>query len=269
MKTQINKKINILFLGDIFGEPGIQIVEQQLPNLIKEHKIDFTIAQAENVSGRKGFVKLDYNRLKNAGVDVFTLGNHVWANEGIHEIIQNEDVIRPANIPSYYPGKGSNIFKIKNKSIRVTSLMGITFNKLNKPWNEEYANNFFDEIDNILQQEKADFHFIDFHGETTSEKHVIALYLDGVINGIAGTHTHVQTNDDQMLPKGTLYISDAGMCGPIQSAIGVSFESVYLKMRYNENSRFSISNNKCQINGVVMGFNTDLTKQFIYKIKQL
>ncbi|MDJ1646399.1 TIGR00282 family metallophosphoesterase [Mycoplasma phocimorsus] len=269
MKKQENKKLKILFLGDIFGEPGIKIVEKELPSIIAQHKIDFVIAQAENVSGRKGFIPSDYNRLKLAGVNVFTLGNHVWANEDIHEIIENEDVIRPANISSHYPGKGTNIFYINNISIRITSLMGITFNKLNRPWNEEYADNFFDKIDEILLEEKTDFHFIDFHGETTSEKHVIVLYLDGKINGLAGTHTHVQTNDDQILPNGTLYISDAGMCGPIQSAIGVSFESVYLKMRYNENSRFSVSNNKCQINGVVMEFNTDLLQQSIYKIKQI
>ncbi|WP_416738079.1 TIGR00282 family metallophosphoesterase [Mycoplasmopsis meleagridis] len=253
----MNKKLKILFIGDIFGEPGIKIVEKYLPNLIKEKKIDFVIAQAENVSGRKGFAKKDYLRLKKAGINYFTLGNHVWANDEILTFINNNDLSRPANVDNSYPGKGSQIVKINNKTLRITALMGITFNKLLFPWKEETANNFFDCIDNILNyQERADFHFIDFHAETTSEKNVLALYLDGRIDALVGTHTHVQTNDARILPNKTCFISDVGMCGPINSAIGANFEEVYLKMRYQKNVKFKVSSNKSQFNGVLISLNS-------------
>lgn len=252
-----NQKIKLLFIGDIFGEPGVEFVEEILPLIKKEYLIDFVIAQAENVSGRKGFVKEDYLRLKKSGINAFTLGNHVWAKKEILEIIHNDDVIRPANINPQYAGEGSRVFDVDGKSLRVTQLMGITFNKLSPPWNEDYADNFFDSIDNIIKfKEKCDFHFIDFHAETTSEKNVLGLYLDGKVDAVCGTHTHVQTNDDKKLPNFTLYITDVGMTGPSNSAIGADFESVYEKMRFDKPSKFEVSKNKQQFNGVVMELNT-------------
>ncbi|MEA4115683.1 TIGR00282 family metallophosphoesterase [Mycoplasma sp. 744] len=252
-----NKKIKILFIGDIFGFPGIKILEKFLPSLKTKYHFDMIIAQAENVSGRKGFNKNDYQKLKEMGVNHFTIGNHVWANEEILEFINNNDISRPANISNSYPGMGSRIVKIKNKTIRITSLMGITFNKLLSPWKEEYADNFFDCIDNIINyQEKTDFHFVDFHAETTSEKNVLGLYLDGKVDALVGTHTHVQTNDARLLPKFTCYITDVGMCGPLNSAIGANFDEVYQKMRYQKNAKFKISPNKSQFNAVLLTLNT-------------
>lgn len=261
-----NKQLNVLFLGDIFGEPGIQKVEELLPYLIQKHNIDFVIAQAENVSGRKGFVKKDYLRLKQAQVDAFTLGNHVWAKDDILKIIANNDLIRPANINPTYPGSGTRVFEIDQKTIRVTSLMGITFNKLLSPWTEEYANSFFDTIDSIVENDKADFHVVDFHAETTSEKNVLGLYLDGKISAIVGTHTHIQTNDDRVLPNGTLFISDAGMCGPMNAAIGANFNEVYKNMRFGTHHRYKVSKNPSQLNGVVLKLNSDKTRNEIFKI---
>ncbi|WP_029512950.1 TIGR00282 family metallophosphoesterase [Mycoplasmopsis iners] len=253
-----NKKIKVLFIGDIFGEPGIEMVKKTLPTLKAEKNIDLVIAQGENISGRKGLNFHDYLTLKEYGVDFFTLGNHVWANSEIFQFINNNDLARPANIDAEYPGKGSQIVTLKNgTTIRITALMGISFNKLLAPWNQEYANNFFDTIDQILQYgEKTDFHFVDFHSETTSEKYVLGLYLDGKVDGFVGTHTHVQTNDAHTLPKHTCYITDVGMCGPYDCAIGANFEEVYLKMRYDQNAKFKVSNNKCQFNAVLMTLNT-------------
>lgn len=254
-----NKMIKILFIGDIFGQPGIDNVKQNLPILLKEHNIDLVIAQAENVSNRKGFIAKDYYALKECGVDVFTLGNHVWAQNGIFEIINNNDIVRPLNIPNSYAGQGSVVVNIPNKNatIRVTSLMGIMFNKLLAPWYHEYAENFFDAIDNVIEnQQKTDFHFVDFHAETTSEKAVLSLYLDGKVDAVCGTHTHVQTNDARVLPNGTCFISDAGMTGPSNAAIGANFEEVYKHMRYNSMVRFVVSPNKTQFNGVVLKLNT-------------
>lgn len=253
-----NKKINILFIGDIFDQKGIEAVEKYLDNLKQKYNIDVVIAQCENVSNRKGFVKKDYLKLKELGVDVFTLGNHVWAQEGIFEIINNPDIARPLNIESTYAGKGSLIFQTKsNISLRITSLMGITFNKLFYPWKQEYGNNFFDAIDDILEYgEKTDFHFVDFHGETTSEKAVLSVYLDGKVDALCGTHTHVQTNDARVLEKGTCFITDVGMTGPHNCAIGANYEEVYQNMRYGAFCRFVASENEPQFNAVVLELNT-------------
>ena len=247
--------MKVLFMGDIFGEPGIIATEKHLPKFINSNKIDLVIAQAENVSGRKGLVVKDYDRLKNAGVDIFTMGNHVWAKDQINRIIENEDIIRPYNIEKGYPGRGTNTFTLKGKTIRVTSLLGRDFNELRTGWRENKANNFFDAFDKIHARDKADYHIIDFHGEVTSEKSVFGLYVDGKVSAILGTHTHVQTADARILPKGTAYMTDAGSTGPINSAIGADYDSVYRKMRYNERVRFGVSDNPVQLNGAILSLN--------------
>lgn len=246
-------KLNVLFIGDIFGKPGIDIVKKYLIDLKKEHKIDFVIAQSENVSGRKGLIPEDYEHLKKIGINAFTLGNHVWAKKSIKSIINNDDIIRPLNINDEYSGHGSSVFTINNKiNLRVTSLLGITFNPLNSPWKESQANNFFDAIDKVIENDKSDFHIIDFHAETTSEKSVLALYLDGKASALIGTHTHVQTSDAKVFPNNLVYITDAGMCGPTNSAIGANFQEVYEKMRYEKMVPFKVSNNTPQFNAVVL-----------------
>ncbi|WP_129649013.1 TIGR00282 family metallophosphoesterase [Metamycoplasma arthritidis] len=243
--------INVLFLGDIFGDSGITFVEKMLPQLKKDYNIDFVIAQAENVSGRKGFEPREYLRLKAAGVDAFTLGNHVWFKKGIYDIIGNNDLIRPANVEKKYPGSGVRLFEVCGKKIAVMAFMGITFNPLFAPWEEEQANNFFDEFDRIYAEVKADYYIIDFHAETTAEKAIFSLYVDGKASAFFGTHTHVQTNDARLLPKGTYFLTDAGMCGPRDCAIGANFQEVYEKMRFDAHKSFKVSKNQCQLNGVL------------------
>lgn len=255
--------LTILFIGDIFGNPGIQNVRDTLPELKKEYNIDFVIAQCENVSGRKGIRFKDYLKLKKIGINAFTFGNHVWAKNEILDFIENEDMIRPLNIDDEYPGKGTRLFEINDFKIRVSSVMGLTFNKLLTPWKQEYANNFFDSIDPYLKIPGEDFHFVDFHAETTSEKNVFGLYLDGKISAIVGTHTHVQTNDARILPKGTAYVSDAGMTGPKNAAIGANFEEVYKKMRFNHSEKFKVSKNRSSFNGVVVKLNKNEENQII------
>ncbi|MGL5205630.1 MAG: TIGR00282 family metallophosphoesterase [Metamycoplasmataceae bacterium] len=249
------KKLNILFIGDIFGKPGIEKVEKELATLKSKYNIDFVIAQSENVSGRKGFIKKDYDKLSKIGVNAFTLGNHVWSKKDIDVIINKPNIIRPLNIEEHYPGKGSSVFDINGTTLRVTSLMGITFNKLNQPWQEDYANSFFDSIDEIIEKNEAHFHLVDFHAETTSEKNVLAVYLDGKVDALIGTHTHVQTNDAKIFKKNMAYVTDAGMTGPSNCAIGANFQEVYEKMRYNTFSRFKVSENPSQFNGVLIKLN--------------
>lgn len=253
--------MKILYIGDIFGDQAIAMLEKHLKKIIIKNKIDFVIAQGENVSGRKGLVPKDYHRLKKAGINVFTMGNHVWAKREIKEIINNEDIIRPYNVNSSYPGKGYGVFTIKGQTLKITSILGIAFNNLYYGWNEETAYNFFDAFDQLEKTtEKTDFTFVDFHAETTSEKNVFGLYVDGKVNALVGSHTHVATNDARTLPKGTAYLTDAGMTGPINGAIGASYESVYQKMRYDKRSRFEVSKNSIQLQGAIVSFNKNNNK---------
>ncbi|MGX9339536.1 TIGR00282 family metallophosphoesterase [Mycoplasma sp. 332] len=263
------ENINILFLGDIFGNPGIDFVIKNLDKIIKDENIDFVIAQSENVSGRKGFIPEHYFQLKNAGVNAFTLGNHVWAKHEIMDIIDNNDLIRPVNIDQGYPGSGIRLFDVKGNKIAVISFMGITFNPLLQPWKQEVANNFFDKFDEVYSLYKADYYIVDFHAETTSEKSVFGLYVDGKADALIGTHTHIQTNDAKILPHGTYYLTDAGMCGPRDCAIGSNFEEVYQKMRYDARLPFKVSNNKCQFNGVVFTLTKNKDKKMIKLINFL
>lgn len=252
--------MKVLFIGDIFGQVGKNAIKEHLPKIKKNHKIDFVIAQGENVTNRKGLSKKDYKELVDAGIDVFTMGNHVWANSEINDLIQkHKNIIRPLNVPGDVIGSGTNLFKTKNnKIIRVTSVLGITFNKLQNPWNVNYANNFFDSIDLYLDSKDHDYHIIDFHSETTSEKAVFSLYCDGKVNALVGTHTHVQTADERTLPKGTAFITDVGMTGPKNSAIGANYLEVYKKMRYNERVKFKESKNRSQFNAVIIKFGKKL-----------
>lgn len=259
--------IKILFIGDVFGTPGILELERRLPSLLADYEIDFVIAQAENVSGRKGFTPRDYARLQRAGVNAFTLGNHYLAKPEVQRILGCADVISPANLPTYSNSAGSRVFSVKNYTIRVTSLLGIAFNSLQLPWKQTVADNFFDTIDNILvniDPHSEDFHIVDFHAETTSEKSVLGLYLDGRVDAVLGTHTHVQTNDARILPKGTFYITDVGMTGPSNCAIGVNYNEVYEKMRYNSRQRFRVSDNPTQFNGVIITLSPD--KRHTFKV---
>ncbi len=246
--------MNILFIGDIFGEPGILALEKHLRKFINKNHIDFVIAQGENVSGRKGLVPKDYDRLKQAGVNAFTMGNHVWAKKQITKIIENDDIIRPYNIDKGYKGRGTNVFEVKGKTLRITSMLGYEFNDLRTGWDQDRANNFFDAFDNIEKNDKSDYHIIDFHGEVTSEKNVFGIYIDGKASALIGTHTHVQTSDARILPKGTAYITDVGSTGPINGAIGADYETVYRKMRYGDPVRFEVSKNSVELNAVILKF---------------
>ncbi|WP_117275867.1 TIGR00282 family metallophosphoesterase [Mycoplasmopsis edwardii] len=254
MSNKKNNYIKLLFIGDIFGLPGIVTLEKNLKQIINDNQIDFVIAQGENVTGRKGLSELDYLRLKKAGVNFFTMGNHVWANEDIEKIIENDDIARPFNIEEGYPGQGTRVVDIRGFKLRITSMMGISFNELRYPWEQAYADSFLEAFDILYSSHgKTDFHFIDFHGETTSEKYVFGLHVDGKADVVVGTHTHVQTNDDHVLPNGTCYITDVGMTGPINSAIGARVDEVKNKiLKPDSKDRFYISGNNTQINAVIV-----------------
>ena len=208
--------MKILAVGDIVGENGLNKLKEILPNLKQRERIDFVIVNGENVAGGMGITSKDFKQILFAGADVVTLGNHTWSKKDVFNIIDDERILRPANYPKDVVGNGYNIYNYKNKKIAVINLIGRTNMGV-------LSENPFLEADNIIEKikDKADYIMIDFHAEATAEKIALANYLDGKVNIIFGTHTHVQTADEMILPKGTGYITDIGMTGPINSVIGM------------------------------------------------
>ena len=208
--------MKILAVGDIIGLNGLNKLKEILPNLKQREKIDFVIVNGENVAGGMGITEKDFKQMVFSGADVVTLGNHTWSKKDVFNIIDNEKLLRPANYPKDVVGRGYNIYKHRNKKISVINLIGRTNMGV-------LSENPFLEADNIIKEikDKTDYIIIDFHAEATAEKIALANYLDGKVNIIFGTHTHVQTADEMVLPKGTAYITDIGMTGPADSVIGM------------------------------------------------
>ncbi|MCK5847808.1 MAG: TIGR00282 family metallophosphoesterase [Caldisericia bacterium] len=223
-----NKILKILFLGDIVGRLGRTGVIKFLHEHKKEY--DYVIANCENASGGKGITKKNAAELLDGGVDFFTSGNHIWRKKEIVHSLDEYSIIRPLNYPPQTPGSGS-IVKTINKDVKIgiINILGRVFmgNPIDCP---------FRTIEEELEKMKeiTPIIFVDFHTETTSEKLAMGYFLDGKISCLVGTHTHIQTNDARILPEGTGYISDAGMCGPYQSVLGVKSDIIietYLTQR--------------------------------------
>ncbi|MDK2791367.1 MAG: 2,3-cyclic-nucleotide 2-phosphodiesterase [Deferribacteres bacterium] len=217
MNTQ-NSTLNILFIGDIVGRSGRKVVKAAISEIKRELDIDFVIANAENSASGFGITLNVYKELAGSGIDAFTSGNHIYdKKEFIEEVSKFENLVRPANFPLSSPGKPYIEFEIKGIKLLIVNLIGRIFMPLSDcPFNR---------LDDILQGKNDFVTIVDFHAEATSEKNAFAYYFDGKVAAILGTHTHVQTNDDRILPGGTLYITDVGMCGALDSCIGVVKEN--------------------------------------------
>lgn len=227
--------MEILFIGDIVGRPGRDAVSSILPDLIDEYCLDFVIANGENVTHGKGLSKEHMLELLDCGIDVITLGNHSFAKKDTFTYIDDyEEVIRPANLHSIFPGRGSNVFEVNGKTIRVTNLLGKVYLGMN-------VENPFDTLKNIVDnEEKADIHIVDFHAEATGEKMALGWAMDGQVTCVLGTHTHVPTSDARLLSKGTAYQSDVGMCGPRNGILGCEREGVIKKTWTGYPSTFEV-----------------------------
>jgi metallophosphoesterase (TIGR00282 family) len=224
--------VNILYIGDIMGQPGIETVETVLPQLIKVEAVDMVIAQAENVSGGKGITLEDYSHLRSIGVDFFTGGNWSMYKPEILQSLLDPDqpIIAPANYPAYEYGPGYKYITKNGKTALVISLLGRI---VGKDANKELLNPL-KTIDDILanQSDKnKDAIIVNFHGDYSSEKVIIGHYLDGRVSLIVGDHWHVPTADARLLPKGSAHISDVGMCGVLDASLGVKFDSVLPRWR--------------------------------------
>ncbi len=220
-------KVKLVFLGDIVGSSGRKAVRIFLPEIIKKYKCDFIIANAENAAGGYGLTQKVAEELFSYGIDILTSGNHIWKREFFPYLQKTERVLRPANYGEGAPGKGWTIYTKNNIKLAVINLEGRIFMRpLENPFTigKKLAQEFLKETPFII---------VDFHAEATSEKLTLGYFLDGLVSAIIGTHTHVQTSDERIFPKGTGYITDVGMCGAFESVIGMKISQaleMYLSM---------------------------------------
>ena len=224
--------MKILYVGDVMGEMGLKVVEKALPDLRREHSVDLVIAQAENLSDGKGVRLADFERLQKAGVDFCTGGNHIAFRPEVIPLLEDPRVpiIRPANYPDGTPGLGYKYAETSKGRVLVVSLLGQIVGKdADKP-----TDNPLKVIDHILEQENMVARvatIVNFHGDYSSEKRIIGYYLDGRVTAVIGDHWHVPTADAGVLPKGTAHITDVGMCGSLDSSLGVRFDSLIPRSR--------------------------------------
>ena len=237
------KLMKILAVGDIVGENGLKKLREELPKIKKERSIDFIIVNGENVAGGMGITHKLFNQIIEAGANVVTLGNHTWSKKDIFNFIDDEKILRPANYPGNVPGKGYNIYDCNNKKIAVISLLGRTNMGI-------LSENPFLEADKIISQIKnqVDIIIVDFHAEASAEKIAMKNYLNGRVNIVFGTHTHVQTADEEITSKGTGYITDIGMTGPKDSVIGMDKKASIKRFVTALPEKYKLAEGECKLN---------------------
>ena len=237
-------------------------LKETLPNLIEAEDIDFIIANVENVASGMGITQKDFQILDHMKIDVMTMGNHTWGKKDIFSFIDNPKLLRPANYSKGIPGHGYNIYECKGKNIAVISLIGRTAMNV-------LSENPFIVVDEILGEikNKTDMVFVDFHAEATAEKIAMKYYLDGRVTGIFGTHTHVQTADEEVTKRGTGYITDLGMTGPKYSVIGMDTDASIKRFVTTLPERYKLANGKAFLNGCVFEVNDENCRtKDIYRI---
>ncbi|MFT8362665.1 MAG: TIGR00282 family metallophosphoesterase [Sporolactobacillus sp.] len=239
--------MKLLFVGDVYGQTGRQMIADYLPRLKRKYQPSLTIVNAENSAHGKGITKKIYNQLLENGADVLTMGNHTWDNRELFEFIDEAaQLVRPANFPQGTPGKGMRIVTAGSCKIAVINLQGRVFlPALDDP---------FRVADHLIEdaRKKTPLIFIDFHAETTSEKLALGWYLDGKISALVGTHTHVQTADERIFPAGTAYLTEVGMTGPYNGIIGVAREAVTRRFLTQMPVRFEAAPGPGQLSAVMM-----------------
>ncbi len=238
--------MRLLFLGDVVGKGGCDFLMKQLPNFKRKSNIDVCIANGENSAQGNGVTPNSIEMLLNSGVDFITLGNHTYKRPEIMDYLESDvPVIRPYNYPAGAPGQGVGIIDKGRYRVAVINMLGTVYS--------EPLGNPFSAIDKALGEvDGCKVIIVDFHAEATAEKRAMGFYLDGKATAILGTHTHVQTADEQLLPKGTAYITDVGMCGPIQSVLGIEPELTIRKFKTNLPVRFENAKGDYAMDGVVI-----------------
>ncbi|MFC4077919.1 TIGR00282 family metallophosphoesterase [Salinithrix halophila] len=236
--------MRVLMIGDIVGDAGRSALQDHLPRLKRTHRPDVILVNGENAADGRGITRTIAREFFGSGVDCITLGNHAWDRREIFDFIDDEPrLVRPANYPEGTPGNGFARLALPNGELTVINLMGRTFlSTLDCP---------FRKADELLAEVKGPV-LIDFHGETTSEKQALAWYLDGRVSAVIGTHTHVQTADERILPGGTAFLSDVGMTGPYDAVLGMEKELVIKRFLTQLPVRFEVGEGRTQLNGVLL-----------------
>ena len=254
--------MRILAVGDIVGESGVRKLKELLPRIKRDENIDFVITNGENSAGGMGITEKNFKDMLDAGTNVVTMGNHTWGKKDIFKFIDNEQLLRPANYPKGVVGKGVGVYECKGKKIAVMNFIGrVDINILSEnPF--IMAKEMVEEI-----KDKVDIIIIDFHAEATAEKIAMARYLDGKITALFGTHTHVQTADEQILPQGTAYITDIGMTGPKNSVIGMDVDASIKRFETTLPEKYKLAEGECILNGVI--FDIDDVKNKVTDIKRI
>lgn len=227
--------MRVLFIGDVVGSMGRDMITTYLPRLKKKYQPQVTIVNGENAASGRGITEKIYKKFLQDGVDVVTMGNHTWDNRDIFEFIdQAKKIVRPANFPEGTPGQGMVFVKVNQVELAVINMQARSFMvDLDDP---------FRKMDRLIAEAKKRtlIIFVDFHGETTSEKQAMGWFLDGKVSAVIGTHTHVQTNDARILPQGTAYLTDVGMTGPYDGILGMRREPVIEKFLTALPKRFEV-----------------------------
>jgi hypothetical protein len=256
--------VKLLFIGDIVGQPGRNAVKTLVPKLREQHALDFVIANGENSAGGSGITPKTAEEIFSAGVDVITTGDHLWDQKEVMELLASEKrFLRPLNYPPGTPGQGSAIYEVKVGSSRCddrtarravpTNLSIAVLNAQGRTFMPPLENPFLlaaEEVKRLRQQTKIIF--VDFHAEATSEKIAFARMLDGQVSAVVGTHTHVQTADEQIFPGGTAYLTDAGFTGPHESVLGREIEPVLKRFLTGMPQRFEVAKNRVLLHGCVI-----------------
>ena len=247
--------MRLLVVGDVVGRLGRKAFARYTRELKEKYKIDLVIVNGENSAGGKGISRKSLDELYRAGADIVTSGNHVWDNREINGFIDDEPyLVRPANYPEGAQGKGWCIYPFKSANLAVVNMSGRTFMPdMDCP---------FQKIEEVLSEigQEADIILLDFHAETTSEKMAMGFYLDGRVQAVVGTHTHIQTADERILPQGTAYITDLGMVGPWNSVLGVKPEIIIQKFTTCRPVRFDLAEGPAVYSAVVIDIDTNTKK---------
>jgi metallophosphoesterase (TIGR00282 family) len=254
--------MRILFIGDIVGQPGRQMVARHLKALVAEHGAEMILANAENAAGGFGITPSVGEELLGLGIDLLTTGNHVWDKKEVEGYLAKESrVLRPANYPEETPGVGAQILRKNGRMLGVLNLQGRAFlPSIDCP---------FKAADRELAQfrQVTDIILVDFHAEATAEKQAFGRYLDGRVSAVVGTHTHVQTADEQILPARTAYITDVGMTGPRNSVIGIKPEDAIQKFITQMPRKFTLAHGPTQLCAVVVDVGEDGRAQRITRLQ--
>jgi len=241
--------VNLLFIGDIVGEPGRRAVKLLLPALREKYQLDFVVANGENSAGGSGITPRTAAEIFDAGVNVITSGDHLWDQKEVGELLANETrFLRPLNYPAGTPGRGAAVYQLPNlPPIAVLNAQGRTFMQ------QMLENPFILAREEVERLRKVtNLVFVDFHAEATSEKIAFARMLDGQVSAVVGTHTHVQTADEQIFPGDTAYLSDAGFTGPQESILGREIEPIIKRFLWSTPQRFEVAKKRILLHGAVI-----------------